>query len=354
MSRRRRRLSWPLLVAAVALPALAIIAAVSMVATVHAQHGPIPGGVYNGTLVDSDVSCSQGGFTLGEEFTLRLNSEGSEATAIVEMTVHEVSYLFDPVGTYTWPLDIAINSDGSFEDEFDVNGLAFVQVEGRFQGDTVSGSFRVDVDGVVECDGTFTAQGFPPRPPEPSTWTAPIGLNPDGCGGGVVSITVSSDRSSVIRAGIADFKADGVLVSGSAAFDKGTVPLVAKGSFRSLYFPGSEPGQEIALSGAVAGALSGIVTVSPSTCGPVAFRSSGPTLGSRPGTGGIAAAGAGGPRSAAAFADSNDASLSAAVPESASDTTTQRSRIGPAWTALAAGGALVLLVGLALLRRRPA
>ena len=326
-----------LIVAAVAVALLPAILAgvVPAVAVVHAQDGPIAGGVYSGTLVDSDVSCSQGDFTLGEEFELRLNAQG---TAIIEITVHEVTYLFNPVGTFSFAVNIPIAADGTYQAAFDVNGLAFVETEGRFEGDMVSGTFRVDIDNVVECDGAFTAQGSPAPAPAPATWDAPIDLRPDGCGGGVVSVLVSGDGTSLITAAVSDLRADGELVSGAATFDERTVPIAADGSFGWVYFPGDEPGQEIALSGTFMGGFSGLVTVSPSTCAPMAFRSSALLAGF--GRGGDAPDGAG------------DLRAAAGLPDTGAGARADRGRVGLVGTALAAAGVATLVLALALLRRR--
>ena len=339
MTRTRRLLARMLIVAAVMLLAVVSTVVVEAVAVVHAQGGPIPGGVYSGTLVDSDVSCSRGDFTLGEEFELRLNAQG---TAIIEITAHEVTYLGSPIGDARFLVDIAIASDGSFQDAFDVAGLAFVETAGRFEGDMVSGTFRVNIDNVVECDGTFTAQGSPAPAPAPVTWDAPIDLRSDGCGGGVVSVLVSGDGLSLIMAAVTDLAADGELVSGSATFDEGTVPIAADGTFGWVYFPGSQPGQEIALTGTFMGGFSGLVTVSPSTCAPMAFLSSNPST--------DAALGGAVPPLPAADADAG--ADAAALPDTGGGAAADRGRIGLVATALAAAGVATLVLALALRRRR--
>ena len=330
MTRTRSPITWILIGVTAAL-----LAAVSAAATASAQDGPIPGGFYSGTLVDSGVSCSQGDFTLGEAFELRLNAQG---TAIIEITDHEVTYLGSPIADASYGVDIPIASDGSFQDDFDVAGIVFTHIDGRFQGDTVSGSYRISVGGVVECDATFTAQEGPPPPPSPVTWDAPIDLRSDGCGGGVVSVTVGGDGTSLIAAAVTGLQADGELVAGSASFDEGTVPIAADGSFGWVYFPGSEPGQEIALSGTFAGGFSGLVTVSPSTCGPVGFGSSDPLAGF--GLGGDVPDGAG------------DLRAAAGLPDTGGGAAADRGRIGLVATALAAAGVATLVLALALLRRR--
>ena len=131
MTRTRSPITWIIIGVTAAL-----LAAVSAAATASAQDDPIPGGFYSGTLVDSGVSCSQGDFTLGEAFELRLNAQG---TAIIEITAHEVTYLGSPIDDASFLVDIAIASDGSFQDDFDVAGIVFKHVDGGCQGGTVAG-----------------------------------------------------------------------------------------------------------------------------------------------------------------------------------------------------------------------
>lgn len=260
---------------AAALVAAALVAGLVAARTgAHAQEeGAIPGGIYAGTIVDTSGVCDEGDLIIGEGFSLRLNPHG---TRIVELTVNEVTYMGSSIGPYVVPGDVRIEEDGSFQGDTDVSGVATLHFEGRFEGDAVSGSFGVEVSGTVECAGTFTAQGSPPPERPPTTFEREIDMVGEDCGGGTILVTVSGDRLSVIAIEVEGFNAEGIPASGSATFDEGAVPIAEDWTFGWAYFPGREIGQEIAVSGRFASEalflLSGAVTVSPSTCGPVPLR----------------------------------------------------------------------------------
>ena len=342
MTHTRRLLAWPFIVAAAA---VVLLAAVAAVVVVHAQDGPIPGGVYAGTLVDSDGSCSQGALTLGDEFEMGLDSPG---TAVRLITLHDLDYVRDSHGrtreTVHQRVEFAIASDGSFDGDVVVGGALWVQIEGRFQGDTVAGSFRVTVEGVDECVATFNAQGSPRLPLEPGIRNAGIQVEAFFCGlAGRLSVTVSSDGLSLIQAGIADLRditgerLNPTLATGSATFDEGTVPIAADGTFGWVYFPGSEPGQEIALTGTFAPWFSGIVTISPAPPCILPLRFSG------------------GPQNLGAFLLPSSGPAGAdpsALPDTGGGPAVDRGRIGLVWPALAAAAVATLVLALALLRRR--
>ena len=237
----------------------------------------IPGGTYSGVAVDTSGGCSEGELTIGEEFSFLLNDHG---TMIVSMNVTDLTPPLGDFGSLAIPVSIPIDENGSFSDDFDpLNvGLALVHLEGQFEGDTMSASFSVEVGGIVECAGTVTAQGTPPPPRPPTTYSGSIEPAERSCGNGGISVTVSGDGLSVIGLEIEDFSVHGAATSGSATFAEGTVPIAEDGSFGWAYFPGSEPGQEIAVIGTVRFAtISGAVTFSPSTCGAVPFVSVNPS-----------------------------------------------------------------------------
>jgi hypothetical protein len=90
-----------------------------------------------------------------------------------------------------------------------------------------------------------------------------------GCGGGTIEIMRAPDRHSILSIKIYDMNIDGELVSPTAHFDPGTVPIGESGLFET-YFGSGLPGQEISLSGElepVYGPMSGLIGIAPSACG---------------------------------------------------------------------------------------
>ena len=228
---------------------------------------PAPGGVYSGRLIDATGECSRGSFTLGEEFSLVIAEYGATIQSIGVTGLTLLPLLSGPT-SYNVPTAIPVAPDGSFDHDFSPGGLAQVHFEGRFQGTSVSGSFRVDAADEV-CEGTFQAELVPVVRQE-TTFEGPLPLV-DGCGGGSFFVARAADLLSITRISIEGFVANGQTFSGSATFDEGTVPISPDtGAFDWVYFPGREPGQEIAMSGRFfQGNIRGWVTASPSTCGPV-------------------------------------------------------------------------------------
>ena len=254
--------------------AFALLVVVLWPAAIGAQTPPtIPGGIYHGTAVDTVGGCSEGELTSGPETSLRLNPHG---TVITTFVVYDITTPLGDFSSLDIPINIPIGSDGRFAGTFDPLGvgLVVVHLEGQFEGDSVTGTFSARGVDELECAGTFSATGAPPPPRPPSIFTASIEPSANDCGSGSISATVSGDGLSVIGLEIEGFSVHGASTSGSATFAEGTVPIAENGSFGWTYFPGSEPGQEIAVIGAVRfAAISGAVTVSPSTCGAVGFVS---------------------------------------------------------------------------------
>ncbi len=266
---------------------LALVGAVGLalafVSTAAAQSGnTIPGGIYIGT---ASGDCQGGVITVGPEIKLHLNDHGTRITTFT------VTDLVTPLGDFDRlgiPVDIPINEDGSFDDEFDpLNvGLALVRLGGQFEGDSVSGSLSVDVDGSVQCSGTFTMQGSPPPERPPVTYFGTIEIVDRDCGGGDIDLTVSGSRISVSAILVRNLDVHGTPARGAATFAESTVPLSEDGSFGWTYFPGEEAGQEIAVIGTVSYAsISGAVTVSPSECGAMPFAGRSPMSLGQGGTG---------------------------------------------------------------------
>ncbi len=242
-------------------------------AAIGAQTPPtIPGGIYQGTAVDTLGGCSEGELTSGPKTGLRLNPHG---TVITTFVVYDITTPLGDFSSFDIPVSIPIDSDGRFDGTFDpLNlGLAIIHLEGQFDGDSVSGTFSVVSDDALDCAGTFSADGTPPPPQPPVLYSGAIDATDDQeCGFGDLTMTVSGDQLSVIAVEIEDFIVHGASTSGSATFAQGTVPLAENGSFGWTYFPGSEPGQEIAVIGQfVSSNVQGLVTVSPSTCGPIQY-----------------------------------------------------------------------------------
>jgi hypothetical protein len=237
---------------------------------------PDSAGTYVGTL----SGCES---LLGQAYWFEVGENGSVITSI-----HVVNGI---VPGLSIPVSIPISSDGSFAADFSVAGLARVILEGRFLGDTVSGTYSVDLSG--RCGGAFSAQrGSPPtpaptstpRPPEPMQLLAILPRD-DGCGGGTLSITISADRGSIIRVSATGISGNGATFAGSATFPEGAVPIASDGTFGWVYFPGDNPGQEVAVNGTYAGTVRGLLTVSPSECAPIAFNADPVPVAGLPSTG---------------------------------------------------------------------
>lgn len=256
------RLSW--LLGAVALVLLLDVGSVGA-----QERVPVPGAVYSGRITDQTGECSRGVLTVGEDIQFGISDYGSAIRSIGLTGLTYANLLFTP-SSYTLSVYIPVADDGSFNQDFSQFGVS-VHIEGRFEGTTMAGSFRAAVGGTTECEGTFSAQTQVPERRE-TTFSGTIDAG-DGCGGGTISITRSADLLSVTRIAVEGFQADGRTFAGAATFDEGTVPIDPEtGSFGWAYFSGREPGQEIAVSGIFSPyQLSGAVTVSPSTCGPVRF-----------------------------------------------------------------------------------
>ncbi|MCH8008340.1 MAG: hypothetical protein IIC91_05695 [Chloroflexi bacterium] len=243
--------------------------ALALLSAAAAQSGDaIPGGIYIGI---ASGDCPGPVIQAGPDVEFQLNSHG---TAITTFTVTD---LVTPLGDFERlgiPVDIAIDEDGSFDEEFDpLNlGLALVHLEGRFEGESVSGSFNIEVDGTVQCSGTFIMEGsLPPERPSVLFLGTLDDVDRD-CGGGDIDVTVSGNRLSVIAVDVRNLNVHGTPVSASATFGEGTVPIAEDGSFGWTYFPGEVVGQEIAVIGTVSFAFfSGGLTVSPSECGAIPF-----------------------------------------------------------------------------------
>ena len=261
-------------------------------AAIGAQTPPtIPGGIYHGTGVDTVGGCSEGELTVGEKSSLVLNDDG---TMIIAWIVNDLTTPMGDFASLSIPVSIPIDDDGSFSGDFDPYnlGLVVVHLEGQFEGDTVTGRFSATGTDELDCAGTFSGEGAPPPPRPPSTFSGSIEPSANGCGNGGISVTVSGDGLSVIGLEIEGFSVHGASTSGSATFAEGTVPIAENGSFGWTYFPGSEPGQEIAVIGSVRFAtISGAVTVSPSTCGAVPFAGVNPSSLGQGGTGPMSGSG---------------------------------------------------------------
>lgn len=254
----------------------ALLAAIALfAATAFAQTaGPALGGSYFGAFDGEGKGCSSGSVYAGPETGLDVNPDG---TIIIGLVLTD---LVIPTGSFdrlSVPINVPISEDGSFDDTFDPGnlGLTIIHVDGRFDGESVSGNFSSTPPDGPGCAGTFTMEWVPPPP---RTYRGTIGSSESGCGNGGIAVTVSGDRLSVIEIAVDDVDVNGAPLSASATFADGTVPVAEEGSFGWVYFPGDESGQEVAVLGSVGLArLSGAVTVSPSTCGAMPFFSAVPT-----------------------------------------------------------------------------
>ncbi len=242
--------------------------ALALVSTATAQDGnTIPGGLYIATTTES-TGCDEGDIITSGGFSLRLNPQG---TRVVEILAHEVYFQGTLLGRpFSIQADAPIASDGTFSGEISLPPIT-IEAEGRFEGDTVSGTFTVRLDGVLECAGSFTGRGEPPSLSGPFL----VGeIERDGdCGGGRVQLTISSNLESVQAVSVINLLVHGEPTSGSGGFHLGSIPIEEDGSFGWTYFPGSELGQEIALLGTLTmpPRVTGAVTVSPSECGALPF-----------------------------------------------------------------------------------
>ncbi len=266
----------------------ALLAALALfTAAAHAQTAPaIPGGVYSITLVDTTGGCSEGDFTVGPATTLRLNPHGTRISELIASDVRS------PIGFFSRapiPVRIPIDSEGRFDGTFDPweLGVVMVHLEGTFVDDSVSGTFSVVGVDALECAGTFSGPGESPPTRPPVRYGGRILLAAEDCGPGDLTLTVSGDGLSLIEIHVEGVAVHGVQAGGNATLAVGTVPIAENGSFGWTYFPGSDPGQEIALIGSVEtlGNIQGWLTVSPSTCGAMPFVSAAPTGLGQGGTG---------------------------------------------------------------------
>lgn len=251
---------------ALAIATAAALTALVFVPSAAAGNRPIAGAQYSGTIVDTSGVCDEGQITLGADFVLQISDYGWTITSIRVSEVTVAGFLSDPQD-FTLSVNASVGSSGAFT--FDIHPISqiLVHTEGVFDGDSVSGSFRVEMNGVLECGGTFSGTGFAPEPIE-TTFTGQIEETGPICGPGTISITRSADRLSILAIAVDSLKTGSQVVSGSAHFDEHTVPVSPNDGTFSTYFPGRAPGQEIAVSGRFpnSGPLFGAVDVSPSAC----------------------------------------------------------------------------------------
>jgi len=280
------------------LAAVVLFAAAALAQTA----GPVLAGSYIGTFNGEGKGCNQGSVYAGPETGLEVNSAG---TIIIGLLLTDLVTPMGDYGSITIPIDVPISEDGSFNQTFDPLSLGFtiLHVDGQFDGESVSGNFSSTPPDGPGCAGTFTMEWVPPPP---RTYRSLVGISEGGCGGGGIGVTVSRDGLSVIEIDVNAGDADRLSFSGTASFDEGSVPVAEGGSFGWVYFPGSEPGQEIAVLGRVdSGRLTGAITLSPSTCGAIPFVSAAPPalrgpLDGRGGPGYLPDTGSGGPAAASA------------------------------------------------------
>jgi len=127
---------------------------------------PDPGAYYNGTV----TTCTNTVFSLSPPFSLTIGPNG-----------HVISMQFTVavIGPFDIPVDIPIASDGSFSGDFTPLNfssgpiVARAHVEGRFEGNGMSGSYRfavnIDVLGSASCAGEIHAQRSTQPPPTAHT-----------------------------------------------------------------------------------------------------------------------------------------------------------------------------------------
>lgn len=138
---------FTLMLAAAGLSVLAALPALAQ------SGGAIPGGVYEAFSEDA-VGCDEGDVQNSGGFLLRLNPEG---TRVVELISLETTFMGLLVGTVSIPADVPIAPDGTYSEPISL-GPVVIRGAGRFDGETLTGSFRVELDGVLECEGTFVGQ----------------------------------------------------------------------------------------------------------------------------------------------------------------------------------------------------
>jgi MYXO-CTERM domain-containing protein len=106
----------------------------------------------------------------------------------------------------------------------------------------------------------------------PGTYTGDVAASGD-CGGGTVTVMTRADGGDIAEVSVTDLMVDGEAISGSATFDAGTVEIHHDGDSFTAYF--DVEGHQVEVSGAFvdggAGGLEGSVTVTPSTCGALAY-----------------------------------------------------------------------------------
>ena len=252
---------------------LALIGAISLslalLSAASAQSGDaIPGGIYHATTTES-TGCDEGDIITEGGFQIQLNNHG---TRVFQIVANDVTFMGSHIGAFPIQADTPIASDGTFSDTISFPPVT-ITAEGRFEGDTVSGTFEVRLNGVLECAATFTGQGEPPPERDPLRFEGVIEASGD-CGGGTISLIASGDTRFVLAIEVENLSVHGISTSGSGRFAEGAVPLAEDGSFGWTYFPGSEQGQELAILGSLTSFLTvrGAVTVSPSECGPLMFN----------------------------------------------------------------------------------
>ncbi len=246
----------------------AIGLALVLLSAAAAQSGDaIPGGIYHATTTES-TGCDEGDIITEGGFQIQLNSHG---TRVFQIVANDVTFMGSHIGAFPIQADTPRASDGTFSGTISFPPVT-ITAEGRFEGDTVSGTFEVRLNGVLECAASFTGQGEPPPERDPLSLMGLI-EETDDCGGGTILLTISGDRRFVQAINVENLSVHSASTSGSGIFAEGTVPLAEDGAFGWTYFPGSEQGQEIAVLGSLTSFLTvrGAVTVSPSECGPLTF-----------------------------------------------------------------------------------
>lgn len=260
-----------------------IVVGLASATSVHAQERvPVRGATYNGLLTDATGECSRGNLTIGPGISFLTSEYGSRITGIGLTGLSYSALSFVPE-SYTITVNIPVDDNGSFNQDFSQFGVD-TQIEGRFEGTTLSGSLRSSVSGVTECEGTFFAQASVPRRYE-GPFSGPIETRED-CGGGRISITRSTDLLSITKMSVEGFHAGEDVVSGSANFAPNTARISDDtGVFDWVYFSATGGAYEIAASGTFQpwSQVTGAVVVSPSACGMVPFSiyplpSTGPRL----------------------------------------------------------------------------
>ncbi len=236
-------------------------------ATIAQSGDAIPGGIYHATTTES-TGCDEGDIITDGGFQIQLNNHG---TRVFQIVANDVTFMGSRIGAFPIQADTPIEPDGTFSGTISFPPVT-ITAEGRFEGDAVSGTFEVRLNGVLECAASFTGQGEPPPEREPVSFTGVIEATGD-CGGGTILLTISGDMRFVQAIHVENLSVHGAPTSGSGRFAEGTVPIAEGGSFGWTYFPGSEQGQEIAVLGSLTSFLTvrGAVTVSPSECGPLTF-----------------------------------------------------------------------------------